>query len=230
MHTLFVTGTDTSVGKTTICQMLLQAYAKHGYKALGLKPLASGCSIYEGKPVCRDADILFGASRTPEGILEQGLWFETAESPQVAAQKSGVVIDVSALLLYTDRCTQALDLEVCVIEGVGGWMVPLNKQEYLSDYVQILGASVLLVVPIKLGCVNHALLTKQAISASGCTYCGWVANCLDTDFLYGLETIALLSEMMGAPPLAVVPGKTSSNVSEDCGAFDETALMELFLY
>ncbi len=206
----FITGTDTSVGKTWISAGLLTACRRHGLSALGLKPVASGCRWEpvspdgKGRWVNEDALALMAASDVEapyEAVNPCAL--ELPVSPHLAAARAGVAIDVEALARHC--AAQAARADACLVEGVGGWHAPLTPHRTVADLARRLGWPVILVVGIRLGCLNHALLSSQAILADGLVLAGWVANCVDRDCLMVEENIATLRQRLPAPLLGVVP-------------------------
>ena len=168
----FITGTDTNVGKTYISACFLKFFGDAGYATLGIKPIASGGN---------DAKILQNAStiKLPLEIINP-ISFDIPIAPHIAAKKMGRVLTVDELIAKTQP---ALDYpaDVRIIEGVGGFLVPLNNFETMADFVVRCNFPVILVVGIRLGCLNHALLTYAAIEQSSVRCAGWVANCLDVN-------------------------------------------------
>jgi dethiobiotin synthetase len=201
---LFVTGTDTGVGKTLVSAGLLHALARYHPRVVGMKPVAAGTEMIDGVPANDDVSALRAASSCsvpPE--LDNPVLLPDALSPHIAAQRAGVRIDIDHLV----ACHRALALraEAVVVEGAGGFMVPLSALETGADLAEALGLPVLLVVGMRLGCLNHALLTAEAIRARGLTLAGWVANQLDAAMLAQDDNIAFLQRQLRAPLLARIP-------------------------
>jgi len=196
----FVTGTDTGVGKTTVSCALLRAFAAQGHKVIGMKPVAAG--VENGKWL--DVEQLLAASNV--NVTRQQInpyAFDPPISPHLAAQQAGREIDLTVIQqAYQTLSTQA---DRIVVEGVGGFLVPLNQHQTGADLAQALNLPVILVVGMRLGCLNHALLTAQAIKAAGLTLIGWVANCIDPQMLAVAENIATLEQRLDCPLLGVVP-------------------------
>lgn len=172
----FITGTDTGVGKTSVAVALLQAAAKHGLSTAAAKPVAAGCEP-SGDGLRNDDALFLQQACTTALSYEQINPFalQPAIAPHFAAARAGLRLDAQSLALH---CQTILDLnaDFTVIEGAGGWRVPLNDRETFADIAKRLKVPVILVVDIKLGCLNHALLSAEAIRADGLALAGWVAN------------------------------------------------------
>jgi len=197
----FVTGTDTGVGKTLISCALLHAIAAQGRRVAGFKPVAAGCDENEHN---EDALALCAAS-TMQLACEQvnPYCFAPAIAPHLAAGFSGIRIELSRILdAYRELAAQADEV---IIEGAGGFLVPLNEQQDSADLAQQLGLPVILVVGMRLGCLNHALLTVRAIAGSGLKCAGWVANVVEAGMPALQQNIDTLRERIDAPLLGVVP-------------------------
>ncbi|MBI5658181.1 MAG: dethiobiotin synthase [Nitrosomonadales bacterium] len=196
----FVTGTDTGVGKTLVCCALLRAFAVRGRRVAGFKPVAAGCGEDEHNG---DALALRAASSMPLTYGQVNPYcFRHAIAPHLAAKHSGVRIELTRILAsYRELAGQADEV---IVEGAGGFLVPLNDRQTGADLAQLLGLPVILVVGLRLGCLNHALLTAAAIAASGLTLAGWAANVPDADLPALRENIAALRERLAAPLLGVI--------------------------
>ena len=201
----FVTGTDTGVGKTFISCALLGLARERGLRCLGMKPIAAGCRLETGRLVNDDALALISASATT-------LDYETINpvslappiAPHIAAARAGRTIRATDLTAHC-RAVAARDVDFVLVEGAGGWLVPINDTETLADVSVELRAAVILVIGMRLGCLNHALLTAAAVERAGLELAGWVANsvretmpCLD-------ENVDTLRTRLEAPCLGVVP-------------------------
>ena len=201
---LFVTGTDTGVGKTLVSTALLHALARHHPHVVGMKPVAAGTELFNGIPANDDVLALRAASscRVPPE-LDNPVLLPDPVSPHIAAARAGVRIDIAHLV----ACQRALALQAdaVVVEGAGGFQVPLSATETGADLAQALGLPVVLVVGLRLGCLNHALLTADAIRARGLTLAGWVANHVDTAMLAQQDNIDFLQQRLQAPLLASIP-------------------------
>ena len=203
----FVTGTDTGVGKTLISCALLHGFAAQGNSVLGMKPVAAGCGedgIHE------DVRQLRAASNALASLGQINPYcFVQAVAPHLAAEFSGVSINFERILAsYTELAGQA---DVVIVEGAGGFIVPMNSEQDSADLVVQLGLPIILVVGMRLGCLNHALLTVEAITARGLTLAGWVANVLDKNMAMRDENIAALQQRIAAPLLGVVPHQQQSD-------------------
>jgi len=203
--TYFVTGTDTDVGKTLVAAGLLMAAKKQGLTTLAIKPIAAGCESTPQGLRNDDALQLIGqitAQLSYEQVNPVAL--VPAIAPHIAAQQSGQTLALSCLI---DHCRRVLEkpADMALIEGAGGWRLPLNDSEYLSGLPQKLDIPVILVVGMKLGCLNHALLTIEAIANDGLQVAGWVANSLQTNMSCFEENLQTLKNRINAPLLGVVP-------------------------
>lgn len=201
---LFVTGTDTGVGKTLASAALLHALARHHVRAVGMKPVAAGTVLLNGEDVNEDVVALRAAStcRVPPE-LDNPVLLPDPVSPHIAASRAGRPIRIAELVDCHRRLAQLAD--AVVVEGAGGFQVPLSDSETGADLAQALGLPVVLVVGLRLGCLNHALLTADAIRARGLTLAGWVANHVDATMLAQEDNIAFLRQKLQAPLLATIP-------------------------
>lgn len=204
-HSVFITGTDTGVGKTRITCALLLAARRRPVKAYGMKPVASGSTFKDGEWHNEDADLLraYSTTPTPDLALMNPYALEEPIAPQIAARHAGVTIELERLQAAHQALLYSANL--VVVEGVGGWAVPFSDMAMQAQLVRALKIPVLLVVGIRLGCINHALLTAQAIAADGCKLVGWIANRIDPAVACIDEVIASISEELDVPLLADVP-------------------------
>ncbi|HEX9207894.1 MAG TPA: dethiobiotin synthase [Steroidobacteraceae bacterium] len=202
----FVTGTDTGVGKTVVTAGLLRLLARQGVRAVGLKPVASG-GERNGRGELRNVDALELQAAAPVRLPYASVnpWcFAPAIAPHLAAREAGQPILVTDLADWYGRVTA--DVDLALVEGAGGWRVPLHPRGFLSDLPEAVGLDVILVVGLTLGCLNHARLTAEAIASSGrCRLAGWVANAVDPGFERRAENLETLSDLLGSRPLAEVP-------------------------
>lgn len=201
----FVTGTDTGVGKTLVSAALLYAARTRGWRSIGLKPVAAGTVLRDGQPVNEDALWLQAAATVRLDYSQVNpVALRWPMAPHLAAAQEGMRIEVRTLAEHC-RDIARTGHDLLVTEGAGGWLVPLNERETMADLARTLGWPVILVVGMRLGCLNHALLTAAAIRASGLQLAGWVANTLDPA-MDALDTnIAALDERLGAPRLGTLP-------------------------
>lgn len=200
----FITGTDTEIGKTFTTSALLRAFAKQGNSTLGMKPIASGAEEIDGVLHNEDVDSLVAASsvKAPQEIVVPYL-MRTPAAPHIVAALENVTMDVQHIASCYQQAQQLAD--VVLVEGVGGFCVPLDDETSTVDLAQRLALPVILVIGMRLGCINHALLTAQAINASGLRLAGWVANTVDTDMKFFEENVQTLKQRLDAPCLAVMP-------------------------
>jgi len=211
-HAFFVTGTDTGVGKTCIAAGLLQAANRRGLTTAALKPVAAGCERTPDGLRNEDALILQSVANPPldyEQINPVAL--EPAIAPHIAALEARRPLSTDRLAGY---CRGVLgQADFTVVEGAGGWRVPLNPAETLADLARQLNLPVILVVGVRLGCLNHALLTAEAIARDGLPLAGWVANVLDPDMPRLRENVDALGQRLRAPFLGWVPSLPSPTPS-----------------
>ena len=200
----FVTGTDTGVGKTLVSAGLLHALARHHRRVVGMKPVAVGLVPWGDDWASKDAIALRSASiLAVPPALDNPVLLPDPPSPHIAASRAGVQIDIAAIVRnYQVLAAQA---DAVVVEGAGGFHVPLTDTLTGADLAQALALPVVLVVGLRLGCLNHALLTAEAIRARGLTLAGWVANRVDPDMEAVEDNIAYLCARRTAPLLADVP-------------------------
>lgn len=200
----FVTGTDTGVGKTLASAGLLHALARHHARVVGMKPIAAGAEWHDGALANEDALALRAASTiaVPPG-LDNPVLLPDPLSPHIAAVRAGTRIDI-AHIVRSYKALAALT-DAVVVEGAGGFHVPLSDTETGADLAQALGLPVVLVVGLRLGCLNHAALTADAVRARGLTLAGWIANRIDPHMLAPQENLDWLAQRLGAPLLADIP-------------------------
>ncbi len=231
----FVTGTDTGVGKTLISCALLRGFTARGKRAVGMKPVAAGGSLRSngapaGVPLAgaagcdagghnEDALQLRAAGNVTAGYAQINPYcFEPATAPHLAAQHHGVTIRFSHIMQsYRELAAKA---DVVIVEGAGGFRVPLNDEQDSADLVKELDLPVILVVGMRLGCLNHALLTVDAIAARGLVLAGWVANVLDAEMPVLQQNIDALQQRIAAPLLGVVPHFAQPDAGNVAGLLD----------
>lgn len=207
----FITGTDTDAGKTSVAAGLLCAAKQQGCSTLAMKPVASGCDMSAEGLRNSDALALIAQSTVPLPYTQINPYaFAPAIAPHIAAQEAGVELSV-ADLYRTAQVILQQQADFTLIEGAGGWRVPISATEFLSDFAIALQLPVILVVGVKLGCINHALLSAQAILNDGLELAGWVANVVDPSCARLAENLATLQQLMPAPCLAEVPHLTSAS-------------------
>ena len=202
---LFITGTDTDVGKTVVACGLLAAANQQGLRTAAIKPVAAGCEVTEQGMTNSDALQLQAAASHKLSYQQiNPIALEPAIAPHIAAAEAGVRMSASRLVGYC-RGVSLMPVDLVVIEGAGGWRVPINSRETLADVARELECSVVVVVGMRLGCLNHALLTMEAIRRDGLQIAGWVANILDTDMPRLQENIDTLKQCINEPCLGTVP-------------------------
>ncbi|YCH22473.1 dethiobiotin synthase [Pseudomonas sp. D1-3] len=201
----FVTGTDTEIGKTTIAAGLLHAARVAGLSTAAAKPIASGCQLTAEGLRNDDALALLAQCSLPLRYEEVNpLAFAPAIAPHLAARDAGVSLEVPALQTAV-RTILGKGADFTLVEGAGGWRVPLGGMATLADLARALSIPVILVVGVRLGCINHALLSADAIVADGLTLAGWVANGVDPHVTRLEDNLATLAERLAAPCIGQVP-------------------------
>ena len=204
MSGVFVAGTDTGVGKTLASAALLHGLARRHAKVVGMKPIAAG-AIQVGQAWASEDALALRAASTlavpPE--LDNPVLLPEPMSPHLAAQRAGVSIDIAHLVRCYQQLAQRAD--AVVVEGAGGFLVPLSEQETMADLAQALALPIVLVVGLRLGCLNHALLTAEAIRARGLRLAGWICNRIDAAMLQPEANMDYLRAHLGAPLLADIP-------------------------
>lgn len=201
----FIAGTDTDVGKTTIAAGLLHAARVQGLSTLGAKPVASGCTMTAKGLRNSDAQALIDESSIKLSYEQINPFaFEPAIAPHVAAREAGIALEVAALAKAMVHVL-AQQANFTLIEGAGGWRVPVSNHANLSDLAIALQLPVILVVGVRLGCINHALLSAEAIARDGLQLAGWVANIIEPKTSRLEENLASLAERLPAPCLGRVP-------------------------
>lgn len=199
----FVIGTDTGVGKTYIASALIQHFVSKGFKTAGMKPVASGCEVVNGEKVNEDVTALMLASNVAAPLdLVNPYRFVPAIAPHIAAMQDGITMDIQVIFAAYQQLSASAD--IMIVEGAGGFLVPLNPHQTLADLAIKLSVPVILVVGMRLGCINHALLTVEAIRARGLQLAGWVANQVTPDMAMFEENLETLQQRINAPCLSVV--------------------------
>jgi len=201
---VFITGTDTGIGKTFASASLLSALNAAGRRAVGMKPVASGCVMTPRGLRNEDAEMLLDHSDgtpTYESINPYAL--REAIAPHIAAREEGVEISLASIEAAFDTLSAAADC--VVVEGVGGWCAPVSQSLVQSDIANALRLPVILVVGLRLGCLNHAMLSARAIQADGCNFIGWIGNGIDPAMQRVRENIETLRERLPAPCLGILP-------------------------
>lgn len=219
----FVTGTDTEIGKTLVSSAMLRALTAQGVKAVGMKPVAAGAYERDGVLHNEDVDRLNAASnlKLAPQLITPYLWREPI-APHIAAQRAGVQMFSSPILQAFNQIKKECD--ALVVEGVGGFCVPLSDYFDTADLARELNLPVVMVVGMRLGCINHALLTVQAIWAQGLDLAGWVANTIEADMPYLQENIDTLRRRLSAPMLGHVPRLSTPAPDAAAGYLDFTLL------
>jgi dethiobiotin synthetase len=203
----FVAGTDTGVGKTRVTAGLLAAGRAAGLRVTGMKPVASGAELVSGRMASADALQLAAASGQTTDYEDLNPYcLEVAISPHIAAKLADIEIDISKIVTISKKLQAHSDL--LLIEGAGGWYTPISERESMADLARALRAPVLLVVGLRLGCLNHARLSLDAIRQGGCRFAGWIGSHVDPQFMAPAENLATLVRLLGCEPFALLPYAT----------------------
>ena len=202
-HGVFITGTDTGVGKTVVAAALIRALAREGLRVAAMKPVAAGASMTAAGLRNADALALIAAANvTAPYETVNPYCFAAPLSPHIAARDAGIAVDIELLRQRFDELKSAADC--VVVEGAGGWLTPISAGASMADVAAALTLPALLVVALKLGCLNHTFLTVRALAARGVPLAGWVGNSIDPAFERAADNIGEL-EMRLQPALAIVP-------------------------
>lgn len=213
----FVTGTDTGIGKTRTSAALLHALRDRGLRAVGMKPVASGCTrrTQDGVDAWENDDALAlqAASHPRPPYADVNPYaLPLPLAPELAARDAGVAVELDAILRAHARLSAMADR--VVVEGVGGWAAPLSAELFQADLVRALELPVLLVVGLRLGCINHAILSARAIAADGCTLAGWIGNAVDPDMDRREDQRALLERRIAAPCVGWIPHDMAADAAD----------------
>ncbi len=220
MASFFVTGTDTGVGKTLVVCALLRAFSAADRTTIGMKPIAAGRENERWE----DVERLCASSteQAPPRIVNPYA-FEPAIAPHIAAELASAEMRIDTIVQAYRELSQAAD--VVIVEGAGGFMIPLDATHTTADLAAALRLPVILVVGMRLGCLNHALLTRAAIGAARLPCAGWVANSIVPDMPYLRRNISTLEERLGCPRLGTVPYRPGIDESDVAGLLNIDPLL-----
>lgn len=200
----FVTGTDTDIGKTYVSVRLIHRWREAGLRVVAMKPVASGCQVLpDGHWLNDDVERLVAATGQADRALMNPYRFLPPISPHIAAREAGVTISLPLLCQHYQRLAEGND--IVLVEGAGGWLTPLTDQLSIQDLALALDLPIILVVGMRLGCLNHALLTVHAIRSAGLSLAGWVANCVVPSQPAYHANLATLVAHIPAPLLLELP-------------------------
>ena len=206
---VFIAGTDTGVGKTRVTLGLIRALRAGGVQAEGMKPVASGMIAHSGLFINEDTHAIaeLNGNKCALGDITP-YCFDWAVSPHIGAERAGIVVDLRTIVTAYARLSTGSSL--MVVEGTGGWLTPIGEQGTMADVARVLGLPVVLVVGLRLGCLNHALLSAQAIEQAGALLIGWIGSVLDPAMPALAENLATLQKRLPAPQLALLPHAADS--------------------
>jgi len=217
----FVTGTDTGIGKTWTTVALMQYFKNQGKSVIGMKPVASGCDELDGQLRNEDALLLQEHASVAVPYQEVNPYaFALPVSPHIAAEQAGVEINIISIVDKYQELEKKSD--IVLVEGVGGWLVPINTQQDVADLAKALDLPVIVVVGMRLGCINQAKLTFAAIEQKGVLCKGWIASCVEQDMLMLKENIQTLCAATAIPLLAVLPNATGLDAKAFAEKIDKT--------
>ena len=209
---VFVTGTDTGVGKTVVACALVRGFRALGARVAVMKPVASGSDPTPQGLRNADALALIEAAGTSAPYAQVNPYcFEPAVSPHIAAKEAGIAVDLGTIMGNFEQLAMGSDW--VVVEGAGGWLAPVSDARSMADLARVLKIPALLVVGVRLGCLNHAALTRAAIDRSGVGFAGWVANHIDAAMARVPENLATLTRLLGEPALARVPAGAGADLA-----------------
>ena len=207
---IFITGTDTGVGKTHVSTLLVTQLVEQGLRVAVMKPIASGAGFHKLQWQNDDALQLMQVANVKHNYeLVNPYCFEPAIAPHLAAQQANVTIQLD--MIHECYAQLAANSDIVIVEGAGGWAVPLNEQQYFYDLVLRLKLDVVLVVGLRLGCLNHALLTADHIASKGAKLLGWIANHIEPQMAFAEQNIQTLQQRIPAPLLAILPFQNDDN-------------------
>lgn len=222
---VFITGTDTDCGKTHVATALIRALRERGLRVAGFKPVAAGADSHDGNLRNDDALALIEAATLDLPYERVNPYcFAPAVSPHLAAEEAATVIELAPIRHAFDRLAGQRDF--VVVEGAGGWRVPLGPDLDGQDLALALGLPVILVVGLRLGCLNHALLSEQVILASGATLLGWVGNRIDPQMARQRQNLDTLAQRLGVPCLGILPHVAAGAVPGARSGLDIDALLQ----
>lgn len=195
----FITGTDTGIGKTYVACQLIRQYVAQGYRVVGMKPVAAGCELVDDQWINEDVRLLTEASNVDAPLhLVNPYCFRAPIAPHIAAEQEQVNIQIEVIVQAYQALAELAD--IVVVEGAGGLLVPLNAQHTIADLIAHLNIPVIFVVGMRLGCINHALLTLEVMQARGLTIAAWVANPIDKEMLCYQENLLTLQTKLHLIP------------------------------
>lgn len=211
----FVTGNDTNVGKTVVAAAICEFLISRGNRVCAIKPVASGCIVKSNKLYSTDALTLMqhSSSKMLPYLAINPFAFKEPIAPHLAAKNNNVKLSVPRIITQSSAALMS-DADYIIIEGAGGWYTPISDKETMADLALAYGYPIVLVIGIRLGCINQALLTYKCINDSGVKIAGWVANVIDRKMLYFRENIETIKHSLGVPLLGTIPYLDKINVKK----------------
>jgi dethiobiotin synthetase len=221
---LFITGTDTGVGKTVVARLIVRSLVASGVRVAVMKPVAAGGIMTEQGLRNEDALGLIADCNVVMPYASVNPYCLSAPvSPHLAARDTGVSIELP--VIQREFRTLAAAADVVIVEGAGGWLAPLNDHQFVADLAMALELPVVLVVGLRLGCLNHALLSAQAMRQRGAFLAGWIGNQIDAGFARLAQNVGTLEEHLGMPPIAIVEHASHRHEADRLADAAVTALM-----
>lgn len=212
MKRWFITGTDTEIGKTFVACALIRHLTGQGFSVAGMKPVASGCEVTpEGLRNGDALGLIDAANVTLPYNVVNPYAFEPAIAPHIAAKEAGQSIDIDRI----SAIAATIEADYLIVEGVGGWCVPLGESRMLVELAKATADEIIIVVGMRLGCINHALLTAAQVMRDGMVLKGWIANHVDPDMQAQSENVSTLQTLMPAPMLGVLPWINPGQAAEE---------------
>ncbi|UDG83345.1 dethiobiotin synthase [Candidatus Vallotia lariciata] len=230
---LFVTGTDTGIGKTFVSCALLRSFCARDQRVVALKPIAAGAKLHNGVWLNEDTELLLDESNvTLQPHLITPYLLREPVAPHIGAAHQGLPIDISYIQSCYHDAAQLAD--VVIVEGVGGVCVPIDEMKDTSDIAIMLKLPILLVVGLRLGCINHALLSAEAIATRGLTLAGWIANVVDPYMTCSAENIEAVRQRFdrqySAPLLGIIPRLDGNRSDKTASYLDIDTLLKRLRY
>jgi dethiobiotin synthetase len=227
MPAVFITGTDTGSGKTLVTLGLMHALQERGLRVNGMKPVAAGTSEINGVMVNEDAEqIRQQATKLLAYDVVNPFLFEHPIAPHIAARHALRSITIDLVRVALARIIKQSDL--VVVEGAGGWLVPMNDKQDVADIASNMNLPVILVVGLKLGCINHARLSMQAIQEKGCRVIGWIGSQIDREMMNVDDNIETLKQYLPVQCLGIVPWLEKVDAKTVAGFIDSEKLLDQF--
>lgn len=210
---IFITGTDTGIGKTYVSVQLLNVFHQMNLSSIAIKPVATGCDHFQNRLFHPDALLLqqHASISLPYSYINP-IAFKLPIAPHIHAKKNNLILSVQSIMNLIQPALN-YPADIYLIEGAGGLCVPFNLKESWIDFIRAVNANIILVIGIKLGCLNHSILTYEKIKQSQLPFIGWIANCIDPHMSYTADNIKTLEQWLGEQPLDIISYRGTFNKS-----------------